>query len=195
MADSLFQKLEYEAFRSGITARSKESRAWFQQKIKEMGNINRRELLGDPALLKRNRPGAGKMYMFFYDPKHRQTLPYYDAFPLVIMVAPAKGGFYGLNLHYLHPTLRAKLMDGLLETVSNKRFDENTKFQINYNLLKATRNLKHYKPCFKHYLTKHIESKVAMVEAPEWEIAMYLPSEQFRKMNARKVWAQSRKMI
>jgi len=34
-----------------------------------------------------------------------------------------------------------------------------------------------------------------MVEAPEWEIAMFLPSEQFRKMNARKVWAQSRKMI
>jgi len=195
MAESLFQTLEYEAFRAGITARTAESRRWFQGKIKEMGDINRRQLLRDPALVKRNRPGIGRMYMFFYDPKHRQTLPYYDAFPLTIMVGPAPGGFYGLNLHYLHPTLRAKLMDGLLDTVNNQKFNEDTKFKINYQILNSVKNLKYYKPCFKHYLTRHVESSVTMVEAPEWEIAMFLPSEQFRKMNARKVWAQSRKMI
>jgi len=195
MAESLFHTLEYEAFRAGITPRSKEAREWFKTKIKQMGSINNRTLLKDPAVVKKRRPAIGQMYMFFYDPKHRQTLPYYDAFPLTIMVGPAKGGFYGLNLHYLHPTLRAKLMDGLLDTVNNKRYDETTKFKINYQMLNSIKNLKYYKPCFKHYLSAHIESTVTMVESPEWEIAMYLPSEQFRKMNARKVWAESRRSI
>ena len=29
----------------------------------------------------------GRMYNFFYDPKHERTLPYYDRFPLAIMIA------------------------------------------------------------------------------------------------------------
>lgn len=41
----------------------------------------------------KNRVGSGQMYMFYYDPKHKKTLPYYDRFPLIIMVGPAEGGF------------------------------------------------------------------------------------------------------
>jgi hypothetical protein len=195
MADSLIQKLEYEAFRSGIQARTKQSQTWFRNKLKEMGNINRQSLLKDSALTKKQRFGVGNMYMFFYDPKHRDTLPYYDAFPLVIMVDRAPGGFYGLNLHYLHPTLRAKLMDQLLDITNNKRFDETTKFKLSYQVLKSANKLKAFQPCFKHYLTKQVDSQIAMVEAPEWEIAMFMPTEQFRKKNARSVWAESRRSI
>lgn len=195
MADSLVQKLEFEAFRAGVQARTKESRAWFQQKLKEMGSVNNQSLLRDPAFSRRQRFGIGNMYMFFYDPKHRKTLPYYDAFPLAIMVGPAPGGFYGLNLHYLHPTMRAELFDGLLGNLTNKRYDESTKFRLNYEMLQKTRTLRGYKPCFKHYLTKQVDSKIALVEAPEWEIALFMPSEQFRKKRVRSVWADSRKMV
>jgi hypothetical protein len=195
MADSIFDKLESEAFRSGVPARTKESRTWFMNKLKKLSDLNRQELLKDPRLQNRQRPGVGNMYMFFYDPKHRKTLPYYDAFPLVIMVDRAPGGFYGLNLHYLHPTLRAKMLDALLETKSNSRYDETTKFKITYKTLQSISRLRYYKPCFKHYLTKHVDSKIALVESPEWEIATFMPSEQFRKLNARRVWAESRKKI
>ena len=195
MAESLVRKLEYEAFRQGIQARSAESRKWFQKKLKELGDVNRQSLLKDPAFSTRQRFGVGNMYMFFYDPKHRETLPYYDAFPLTIMVGPAPGGFYGLNLHYLHPTLRAELFDGLLGNLNNNRFDESTKFKLNYQMLQQARSLRAYKPCFKHYLTKQVDSKIALVEAPEWEVALFMPSEQFRKKRVRSVWADSRKMI
>lgn len=160
-----------------------------------MGSVNRRSLLRDPAVIKRNRPAAGKMYMFFYDPKHRETLPYYDAFPLILMVGPAPGGFYGLNLHYLPHKLRAELMDALMETATNKRYDETTKLKISYQILKSASKFGAYKACLKHYLTKHVEGGVAMVEAPEWEIAMFLPTEQFRKANTRAVWRDSKRMI
>lgn len=195
MSDSIFQKLEIEAFRAGVSPRTKESLQWFQNRLMDMKNINRNSLLKDPALQKRQRAGVGNMYMYFYDPKHRSTLPYYDAFPLIIMVEPTKDGFYGLNLHYLPPKLRATLFDKLLETTNNKRYDESTKFKINYQMLKSVSNLKAFAPCFKRYLTKQVDSPIVLVEAPEWEIAAFLPTQQFQKASASKVWSESRKRI
>jgi hypothetical protein len=191
---SLFQKLEAEAYRKGLTARTNESRAWFRKRIKELGNINRNTLLKDDYLLAKSRPSPGRMYMFVYDPKHKETLPYYDAFPLILMVGPAENGFYGLNLHYLPPLIRAKLLDKLMETANNKRFDETTKLKINYQLLSSVAKFKEFEPCFKHYLTDHVQSKIVMVQAPEWDIAIFLPTEQFEKKNKNYVWKESKRI-
>lgn len=195
MANSIFQDLQVEAFRKGITPRTKESLEWFRARMKNMNNISRQGLLKDPTLQKRQRFGAGNMYMFFYDPKHRETLPYYDAFPLTIMVGPAPGGFYGLNLHYLPPNLRAILFDNLMDITNNKRYDESTKFKLSYQMLNSVKKLKHFAPCFKHYLTSQVDSKIVLVEPPEWEIALFMPTEQFNKSNKRSVWADSRRML
>lgn len=198
---NIFNRLELQAFRAGITPRTKESREWFMNKAKNMRSINRQALLREDPLVQRNalknlsRTGlVGTMQMFSYDPKHKETLPYYDLFPLIIVVGPAKGGFYGLNLHYLPPILRAKMLDSLMETANMKATDD-AKFQITYKKLQAVSNLKYYEPCFKHYLTKHVKSKFAEVPMPEWEIATFLPTAQFRKANSKKVYADSRKAI
>lgn len=195
--DSLLAKLEYEAFRGGIKPRSKESVQWFMQKAQGLGDVNRRKLMKDDLLTQtRSRvPIMGSLCMYFYDPKHRKTLPYYDTFPLVFMVDKAPNGFYGLNMHYLPPKLRAVLFDNLLELASNKRYDDSTRLRMSYALLKGTAKMKHFAPCFKHYLTNHVESKVVRVEPPEWEVALFLPTEQFNKANKRTVWAESRKII
>lgn len=195
MAESLFDKLQSQAFRAGVTARTDDARDWFRGKIKEIGTPNRQRLLKDPALTPSRRPRIGSMYMYFYDPKHRETLPYYDAFPLVLMVGPAPGGFYGLNLHYLSPVVRAKFLDKISNTLNNKRYDETTRLRITYDLLKSTRKYREFAPCFKHYLTKHVDSNIARVEASEWEIAIFLPTEQFRKKNKTHVWGASRKQF
>jgi len=133
--------------------------------------------------------------MFFYDPKHKETLPYYDKFPLSIIVGPADGGFYGLNIHYLPPTLRARFLDSLLDITNNKRYDETTKFQLSYGLLNRTAKMRYFKPCFKHYLTKHVQSQFAQVQAPEWEIATFLPTASFEKASAQQVYRDSRRML
>jgi hypothetical protein len=192
---NLFQKLEFEAFRAGITPRTKESREWFRQKVKNLTNINRSRLMREEPLELRNRQIVGNMFMFFYDPKHKETLPYYDKFPLTIIVGPAPGGFYGLNLHYLPPTLRAKFLDGLLEITNNDKYDETTKFRMSYQLLNRTRNLRYFKPCFKHYLSEHVRSRFAMVPAPEWEIAVFLETADWAKANRNKVYADSRRIV
>jgi hypothetical protein len=192
---NIFNRLELQAFRAGVTPRTKESREWFMNKAKNMRNINREKLIKEDPLTQRNRTGViGSMQMFFYDPKHKDTLPYYDLFPLVVVVGPAKGGFLGLNLHYLPPILRAKMLDALMDT-ANMKAGDNAKFQITYKKLQAISKLEYYEPCLKHYLNKQVKSKFAEVPMPEWEIATFLPTAQFRKANSKKVYYDSKQKI
>jgi hypothetical protein len=192
---NLFQTLEIEAFRKGITPRTAQSREWFMKKSQELSNVNRNLLMKENPIVLKNRTIIGSMFMFFYQPKHKDTLPYYDSFPLVIVLKPAEGGFLGLNLHYLPPVLRAKFLDSLLEYTNNDRFDETTKFSLTYNLLERAAKMKYFKPCIKHYLSDHVRSRFAMVEAPEWEIATFLPVADFQKARAQTVWKESREKI
>ena len=191
---NLFYNLEIEAFRKGLTLRTKESREWFRRRVANL-RPNRSQLMKEDPIQLKNKGIVGNMYMFFYDPKTKETLPYYDSFPLVIVVGPAEGGFYGLNLHYLPPTLRAKFLDSLLEITNNKLYDESTKFQVSYNMLQRAAKMKYFKPCFKHYLNSHVKSRFAMVEAPEWEIATFLPTADWQKGNAAAVYKDSKRMI
>jgi hypothetical protein len=133
--------------------------------------------------------------MFFYDPKTKETLPYYDSFPLTIIVDAAPGGFTGLNLHYLPMVLRAKFLDALMDITDDKKYDENTKFNMSYSMLKRASSMKYFKPCFKRYLTANVKSRFAKVPAPEWEIATFLPTQDFQKSSVTAVWKDSRRMI
>jgi hypothetical protein len=142
-----------------------------------------------------NREIVGSMYMFFYDPKHKETLPYYDSFPLIIVLGPAEGGFLGLNLHYLPPTLRAKFLDAILDVTNNKRYDDTTRFRLTYNLLQRAASMKYYKACIKHYLNDHVRSRFALVAPPEWEIATFLPTADFQKASRNQVYADSKRKI
>ena len=191
---NIFQKLELAAFRNQITPRTKESREWFMKKAKVLKGISREALMKEEPLSSSGRQIIGSMQMFFYDPKFKKTLPYYDRFPLAIIVKPAKGGFLGLNLHYLPPILRAQFLDALMETVTSKK-SEDAKFQLTAKLLASTSELEFYKPCIKHYLNEHVKSKFAEVKAPEWEIATFLPTAQFEKADKRKIYADSRRML
>ena len=121
---SYFDKIQSAAFRSGVKPRSQESLNWFRTSLKNIvKRVNREQLLKDSNLNKVNKPLPGRMFMYFYDPKTKETLPYYDKFPLIIMVEKAPKGFYGLNLHYLSPKLRAKFFDKLLEYKNNEKYD------------------------------------------------------------------------
>lgn len=196
MADaSYMDKLQAQAFRAGITKGSDEARKFFASKLKEVKSVNRQSLMKDPNFNVRARPLTGRLFIYFYDPKHKKTLPYYDRFPLTFMVEKAEGGFYGLNLHYLPHKQRAILFDALTDFATNKKYNENTRLKLSYDLLKKTGKLKFFKPCFKHYLTEHVRSKIVEIPASEWESVLFLPTEYFTKKNKSAVWADSRSSV
>ena len=189
---SLFDTLQANAQRAGIQARTKQSKNWFRKKVNELGDVNPRKLLKDDALDPSSKEISGSMYMYFYDPKHKKTLPYYDKFPMVIVVEPAPGGFYGLNLHYLAPGVRARFLDELMKTAP-KNVTDKSRLKLRYDLLQSTKKFKEFQPCFKHYLNSQVKGRPVRVPMSEWEIAIFLPVEQFAKVKKETVWRYSRK--
>jgi hypothetical protein len=190
MAGRLFDKLEQEAFRAGIAARTKASMDWFQANASNV-RVSRKSLIADGPT--RARQVYGSMYNFQYDPKTKKQLPYYDRFPLCIPIQPARDGFHGLNLHYVAPNIRAQFLDTLMDITNNDKYDRTTKMRLKYQVMKSAKKMRFFKPCFKHYLSKHIKSKLLLIEPADWEIAIFLPTESFRKVSKDSVWKESRK--
>ena len=191
---SLFDTLQAGAQRAGVKARTKDSQKWFRKKAQELVMPNRKALLKDDALERTGRNIRGNMYMYFYDPKFKETLPYYDRFPLTIMIDPAPGGFYGLNLHYLNYPVRARFLDELMNLAPNNVKDTTRLVKLRYDLLQSVKKYKEFKPCFKHYLGKHVVSQFSRVPMTDWEIAIFLPVEQFKKKSKASIWNESLKI-
>jgi len=196
---SIFQDILKRGLQQGILpARTQAAREWYRDKARRVADSRRsseRIIEDTPKARKKNNVEIGKMYCYVYDPKWKEKLPYYDTFPCIFMVGPAHGGFYGINIHYLPPSLRAKLMDGLYEITNNRRYDGSTKLKLSYQLLKSTEKLKWFKPCFKHYLNSHVRSVFIEIPSQQWDIAMALPSQKFKKQNQYKVYYDSRQKI
>ena len=133
----------------------------------------------------------GSMYFFVYDPKGKNDLDYYDKFPLVIPLESYSDGFLGLNLHYLPMRYRLYFMRKLMPKAILNDDNEIMRLRITYEILAASRKYKEFRPCIKRYLYSHIRSRILAVEPEEWDIAMYLPVQQFKKAPASKVWKES----
>ncbi len=82
MATYIFQKIADEGKAEGIKSGSEEARDWYRDKASSVRNVNTRRELRNRARTynKMVDMDIGRMYMFFYDPKHKETLPYYDSF-------------------------------------------------------------------------------------------------------------------
>lgn len=100
-----------------------------------------------------------------------------------------------MNFHYLPLPLRANLMDALYEVAGNQQYDETTKMQVSYSILNGAAKYREFKPTVKHYLMSQIRTKLVYIHPTEWDIALFLPSEQFEKSSKGRVWADSRKTI
>ena len=186
----------FDRNRFNLKDSSTKSQRWFQQQVSSMrGSTTPERLMKETPSDLKSRLYPGFLYMFFYDPKHKDTLPYYDRFPLVFPYSVVKGGFIGLNMHYLPYQLRIRLLDSLMVYASNSKMDQRTKIMYSWNLIGNVSKFAPAKPCIKQYLTNHVTSPFKKIEAKDWATAMMLPVEQFTA-SKQKIWADSkRKMI
>ena len=187
----LIDRIKQSLAKEGYSTGTNNARNWLRAKVKDL-NPSTRTLMGDRDRLKNNST-IGKMYFYFYDPKTKDTLPYYDRFPLVIPIESYKDGFLGLNLHYIHPKQRLILLDKLSETATNNNFDSKTKLRVSYSYLAGASRAFEATPCIKRNLYSHIQSRFLEISADEWDIAAMLPVETFVGATTSKVYADSRK--
>ena len=191
MAKTLFQRISDSLAKEGLKPGTNAARDWLKAKVKELkpskqALMNDRQRLRDSSII-------GKMYFYFYDPKTKENMKYYDRFPLVIPIENYKDGFLGLNLHYIHPKQRIILLDKLSSTASNNAYDENTKLRVSYAYLAAASKAFEATPCIKRYLFSHVQSRFLEISAKEWDIAVLLPVESFVGASTSKVYSDSRK--
>ena len=190
--EGFLDKLKSAIKTSSATAKARAAGNWFREKVKQASASAQMRAVTPAQLLKRQEEGSatlGKMLFYKYDPKFAKKLPYWDMYPLVFPFEKAKGGFYGLNLHYIPPRDRAILMDQLKEYATNNKYDATTRLKITYNLLKGFGRAV---PCVKRYLGTNIRSNTVRINADEWEIAIFLPVERFQKQKKSVVWNDSR---
>lgn len=191
-----FNSIRNQLMEGGINPRSEESRDWFMDKIQSIGrNLSRDSLMRKPPLKPVERVLPGQMYLFYYDPKHADSLPYYDSFPLIFLLDTYRGGMSGINLHYLPMGARQTLFYNLLQTLDNPNIDEESYLKITYKYLAGARSLKEYRPCYKKYLTKHVKGNIVKVPATEWEAAVHLPLALWRKADETRIHRESESII
>ena len=166
------------------------STEWYKDKIREFGKPGALDLIRDGK--RASRPFFGRLNMFFYDPKHKKKLPYYDTFPLVLPIERYPDGFLGINFHYLPIPLRVRLLDRLVDFSNNEEFDETTTIDADYARLK---NINLIKPTIHRYLAGQTKYDFRRIDADEFTVAVLLPVQRFKKASVREVWKDSRGMI
>lgn len=172
-----------------------EARDWFRDKAQEVRSVRVETIIQKNPTFNRSQIRPGFMYLFQYNPKMKEELPYYDRFPLIFPFEAQEGGFLGMNLHYIPPLYRARLMDSLYSLLNNDRYDETTKIRASYAFLNSAARYKYFKPCVKRYLYSHVQSKFLLIPANEWDIALFLPLERFAKKTKTQVHRDSRAFI
>ena len=191
--ESLLSKVS-DAIKTGTVGQEvRRSARWFQDKIKGLkGEVKNRfsstnaakfyreaETKVNPNVLKR-RAELGDLFCYYYKPKYMATLPYYDMFPMIMLISAEKDTFLGINFHYLRPKWRAVLLDRVSAKIGNglPRWSK-------------LRQIRQIAPTIKRYRFDHIMRRVIPIEEDEQEIAIFLPTERFRKSGKAKVWSES----
>lgn len=184
----IFKQNQYD-----LKSAARQSNAWFQQQVRILNakNPTPNKVMRSTGAKPSNQVIPGSLYMFLYDPKTKDTLPYYDVFPLVFPFKKVPGGFLGLNMHYLPYAVRVKLLDRLLQFANDETLSENTRIRFSWATISGMSKFKIAEPCVKHYLTSHVRSTYRKIGAPDWATAMLLPVEQFVGAGKAKVWEDS----
>ena len=132
----------------------------------------------------------GKMYLFTYDPKWKADLPYYDTVPLVVLIDTIPGGFSGINLHYLAPTLRANLLDKLLPALDNQLTDKST-LKSRWSIVNNFSRFPEVRNSVKKYLAVNVTGPLIEVNPNNWKSAIFLPVQNFVGASNRFVYKET----
>lgn len=193
VAESILDRIQSQLYEAGLTQGTRRATDWMIRHLKTL-SVKRHQLMRDNERLT-PQTFLGGMFFYFYDPKHKATLPYYDTFPLVVPIKFYDDGFLGINIHYLSPRDRVGFLNQLSGFTNNMRYDETTRFRLTYQLLSTSAQLASFQPCLKRYLAGHVRSQFLRIDGHEWHIAALLPVAGFVKATERQVWRESRSSI
>lgn len=137
-------------------------------------------------------PPIGEIVLFKYDPKTKDTLPYYDANPLILVTGFSHNGFSGINLHYIPPEVRKKLVDYMRKEKERSRSGLDYSRRVAPHMATVGGN-QIFTHAYKNYLASHVRSRIAILKPLIWKLATALPFQSFVGATTSKVHADYRK--
>jgi len=188
---SILTQLAQEKSAGELRTMSNESLKWLMAKIADVRGVRVAKSISNEKVRQVNKFILGGLYCFYYNPKGKMDLPYYDQFPMVLALERYNDGFLGLNFHYLPIKYRVVFLDKLMNFAMMGDAGEIMRMRVTYDILTASKRLKEFKPCIKRYLSSHIQSKILTIQPNEWDIAALLPLQQFKGATAPEVWQDS----
>ena len=181
------------SFRSALRAKVSDSAAANNQKsTKWFNDVIKKSVRGHKVSM----PQVGRIYAYVYDAKHKDTLPYWDKFPLMIYLGSytAKNGnklLLGLNLHYIPPKARQEFLEELIVNANTDTITNKTRLKINWSKVK---NMKGADQMIKAYLPGHIKGTMTEIKPADWVNVIFMPLQQFmskgKRFSSRKVWSK-----
>jgi hypothetical protein len=116
----------------------------------------------------------GQLVFFKYKPQNetfKERNTYYDKYPLVLVTETYRGGFSGVNVHYIDPIHRQFLFDVIMRGLPAIRASEEwrTRLRVSYDRLKARRQFKFFRPCYRAYSWKGMKRRPIVVPFELWE--------------------------
>ena len=180
--NNIIQKYRNLALEAGYAPNSKASLDWFRQRVRKDRPITQLNRITEDR--KNARIRQGEMITYKYIPMMEKKLQYYDTNPLIVILETYVDGWLGVNVHYLPPQFRAKLF---YELHYSKRSMPVIAEQLKSHPIS--------KPAIKRYKAEKVMTKPKAIPKAEWEIAIQLPYENFKKASLKKVWQDSRKKI
>jgi len=192
-------QLLYKSIKEGAADnRSKKSILWFKEQCEIVSKDTDITPDFDQVTDDESRFTLDPEYGTLYHFKYRATtkdLPYYDRFPLSFIIRRNATSFYGLNMHYLHYPYRAVLMEQLYSLQNNTGIDKDKRLILTYRTLNKSARFKFFRPCIKHYLFRNMKSPFMKIDYSEWNMALFLPTENFVKVGKKEVWEDSIRII
>lgn len=141
----------------------------------------------------------GRMFLFRYDAKTKDTLPVWDSMPLVFFFGAFTGDsawgengvlyLQGINLHYLPPALRLVVFTQLLKFNTDTGLREKSKLKLSWQILKNFSAHKLVEHAVKTYRADHITSELIEINPRYWEVVLFLQIQQWEKGNNSVAWS------
>ena len=194
MSDSIL-----EIIRNNKNYNSHNSVTWFQQQIRLITggkDISSMQMLQQNQANLTTKLLPGKMYAFVYDAKHKEKLPYFDRFPLIIPFAKDNTSFKGLNFHYLPLAQRILLMDALIRVGGKgKTMSDNDKLRLSWATVSGASKMRLVQPCVKMYLNGYVKSRFIEIPSEHWATAIMLPTANFNSASLEQVWHDAKRKM
>lgn len=187
------EKSFYNQNTGSVKRNTMKSLEWFRKYVPRSYNKVRTARIFRDRKLWADHIRVGNLYTFTYDALNKETLPVWDAQPLVFFFDEfvSKGGnkcLLGINLHFLSPAARLIAFKSLLKTKNEKRFRKSTRLKISWDILKSLSGSKYFEHSVRMYRVDHIESKFVKIPPSSWELILFLPIARWRKGSNKEAW-------